>query len=167
MKILFNIMKWENVLVFLLGFLSCALFVLVFGSSEIEVPFATGFMISDYLESAPSDWVSEDNILVFDDRIILRVENATLSNYADSGSMVPVLDKGANGIRVVPGSAEEVGVGDIVSFRMGSFLVVHRVIKKGVDEDGVYFVVKGDANLLDDGKIRFDDIEYVTIGVIY
>jgi len=152
--------------VFFVGFFSCAFLVLVFGSS-LEVPLGTGLTVFDDGVSAPSDYVDEDNIIVLDDRVILRIEGVSVSSYADSGSMVPVLDKGANGIRVVPADESAVDVGDIVSFRIAGMLVVHRVVEKGVDEDGVYFVVKGDANFVGDGKIRFEDIEYLTIGVIY
>jgi hypothetical protein len=58
-------------------------------------------------------------------------------------------------------------VGDIVSYRKGESLIVHRVIEKGVDEEGIYFVVKGDNNSISDGKIRFEEIEYITVGVIW
>jgi hypothetical protein len=160
---------------FVLGFLFCAL---LFGfSSEVEFPFPTGFVVFDEDVSAPSDYVGEEDIIVLSDRVILKVDGVTLSSYADSGSMVPVLDEGANGIRVVPASESEVGVGDIVSFRpsagmtlvspMSGRLVVHRVVEKGWDEEGVWFVVKGDANLVGDGRIRFEDIEYLTVGIIY
>jgi hypothetical protein len=160
-------MNLENVLVFLLGFFSCAFLFFSFGSS-LEVPFNTGLAVLDEEPlSAPTDWVDQKDIIILGDKIILRISGATLSSYADSGSMLPVLDKGANGIRIVPESEEDVGVGDIVSFRIGALLVAHRIVEKGVDEDGVYFVVKGDANLISDGKIRFEDIEHVTIGVIY
>ena len=129
-------------------------------------------------EIAPSDWVAEEDIIVLDDRIILRVANATLSNYVATGSMKPLFDIGANGIRIVPDSEEDVGIGDIVSFRFPQLdslrhqtgqgrLVVHRVVEKGVDGDGVYFVTRGDNGLIDDGKVRFEEIEYVTIGVIW
>ena len=159
-------MNWKNVFVFGLGFFSCAFLFFSFGS-DLEVPF-NGLVVLDGEDvDAPSDWVSEEDIIVLGDKVILRVAGVTLSSYVDSGSMVPVLDEGANGIRVVPGSEDEVGVGDIVSFRMGGMLVVHRVVEKGEDDEGVWFEVKGDANVLGDGRIRFDDIEYVTIGVIY
>ena len=160
-------MNLGNVLIFMLGFFSCAFLFFSFGS-DLEIPFKTGLSVlgGDDI-SAPTDWVSEEDIIILGDKVILRIDGATLSNYVDSGSMVPVLDKGANGIRVVPESEAQVGVGDIVSFRVGGLLVVHRVVEKGFDGDGVYFVMKGDANLISDGKIRFEDIEYVTIGIIY
>jgi hypothetical protein len=81
--------------------------------------------------------------------------------------MGPFLNGDANGIRIVPSSEEDLDVGDIVSYRVGDFLVVHRVVEKGNDDEGVYFIVQGDTNLISDGKIRFSDIEYVTVGIIW
>jgi hypothetical protein len=46
-------------------------------------------------------------------------------------------------------------------------LIIHRVVEKGVDFDGIYFIAKGDNNVVSDGKIRFEDIKYKTIGVIW
>ena len=158
-------MRLKYTLVFLLGFVSCALLFSVFSYSNIEIPFGTG-MVS-YDAEAPSDWVSEEDIVVFDDMVILRIANATLSNYADGGSMLPFLDKGANGIRVVPESFDDVEVGDIVSYLFDDIMIVHRVVEKGVDEEGVYFVMQGDNNLVSDGKVRFEDVRYVTVGVLY
>jgi len=152
-------------LMFFLGFLSCVFLFYMFSSSNIEVPFATGLVSFD--ASSPSNWVIDDDIIVFDDYIVLRIANATLSNYADSGSMKPILDGGANGIRIVPVNADEIGVGDIVSFRFGGGLIVHRVVEKGIDSEGVYFITQGDNNVFADDKIRFEDIEYVTVGIIY
>ena len=158
-------MRMKYTLVFLLGFVSCALLFSLFSYSGLEVPFGTG-MVS-YDASAPSDWVSEEDIIVFDDMVILRIANVTLSNYADSGSMRPVLDEYSNGIRVVPRSVDDVEVGDIVSYMFNGVMIVHRVVEKGVDDEGVYFVMQGDNNLVSDGKVRFDSIRYKTVGVLY
>ena len=158
-------MKFRYTIIFLAGFVSCAFVVFLFSYSNGGIAFGTGFAV--YSGDAPSDWVAEDNIVVLQDRIILRIANATVSNYAGSGSMKPIFDEGANGIRVVPMSEEEVDVGDIVSFRWGGLLVVHRVVEKGFDEEGIYFVTKGDNNFIEDARIRFEDIEYVTVGVIW
>ena len=158
-------MELKYTLIFLLGFLSCAFLFYGFSYSNVEIPFATGLV--SFAANAPNDWVSDDDIIVFDDMILLRIENATLSSYADSGSMKPVFDEGANGIRVVPGSEDEIEVGDIVSYRFDKMLIVHRVVEKGVDDEGVYFVMKGDNNLIVDEKVRFGQIEYVTVGVIW
>jgi len=155
------------VFIFLLGFLTCALFIFGISFSNLEIPFGTGFIVSNYLERSPSNWLEEEDILIFDDKVVLKLEKATLSSYTDSGSMSPTLDKSANGIRIVPKSEKDIGVGDIISYRFGGILIVHRVIGKATDAEGTYFVVKGDSNLIGDGKVRFEDIEYVTIAIIY
>jgi len=158
-------MDYKYTLVFLAGFVSCIFLFYIFSSSSLEIPFATG--LADFDASSPSDWIGDEDILVFDDRIVLRIANSTLSSYAPSGSMKPVLDKGANGIRIVPGSADEIDVGDIVSSRSGGRLIVHRIVEKGLDGGGIYFITQGDNNVFSDDKIRFEDIEFVTVGVIY
>ncbi len=119
------------------------------------------------LEESPSDWILEEDIILLDNKIIINVDNAKLSSYKPTGSMKPVLDKGANGIRVVPGIPEEIDVGDIISFNKNGLLIVHRIVEKGIDSKGVYFITKGDNNNFSDGKIRFENIEYVTIGILY
>lgn len=150
-------------IIFLLGFFSCVLLFSFSSSSDLEMPFGFG---GEGIH-APLDRISEDDIIVGDDTVILKVTNATISRYSGTGSMRPVLDSGANGIRIVPMVEDDVEVGDIVTFRSGENLIVHRVVIKGVDSEGVYFVTKGDNNDFDDGKIRFSDILYVTVGILY
>jgi signal peptidase I len=81
--------------------------------------------------------------------------------------MLPTLGEGVNGISVAPKSPDEIDVGDIVSFRRNDQIIVHRVVEKGVDAEGLYFVTKGDNSRADDGKVRFDEIERVLIGIVY
>lgn len=164
-------MKFKYLLVFLLGFLSClCLFcVLEYSNNNFpnfkEVPFGTGLV--GLSNVAPLDRIPEEDIIVLEDMVILKIAGATLSSYSESGSMRPLFDEGANGIRIVPESEEDVNVGDIISYRVGDILAVHRVVEKGVDEEGIYFITQGDNNLVNDEKIRFKDIEFVTIGIIY
>ncbi len=155
-------------IIFLFGFLSANVLglYLVYGS---EIPFS--FNSFDYFgsdnDSAPFNFVGEEQIHIYDDKIIIEVSGASLSRYAPTGSMKPVLDEHSNGIRIKPNSEGEIHIGDIISFRKDSYLIVHRVVDKGEDEQGFYFITKGDNNDIVDGKIRFKDIEYVTIGVIW
>ena len=168
-------MKLRYIPIFLLGFLSCAFlfygFNYFYADSSMkfwnEVPFGTGLVSLTENNIAPSDWVSEDNILIFEDKMILNVPNITLSNYEDTGSMKPVFDNEANGIRIIPKEENDIKIGDIVSYKFGDMLIVHRVVEKGFDEKGIYFITQGDNNILKDEKIRFENIEYVTIGVIW
>jgi len=149
-------------IVFLLGFLSANLgLYFVYG---YEMPFSIGINDS---KQAPSDFIKENQIEIFDDKIIINVDGASLSRYAPTGSMKPVLDENSNGIRIRPKSEDQIEIGDIISFRQDNYLIVHRVIDKGTDEQGTYFITKGDNSTLADGKIRFDNVEYITIGVIW
>jgi len=159
-------MKFESIInymmIFLIGFLLCFI-VNFFIISGYEFPFSFGNMSLD----SPSDFISSEDIIVFPDMIVIRVGNATIGRYAATGSMLPVLSERANGIKVKPKSEEEIGVGDIITFRQSGLLIVHRVVDKGNDEKGVYFITKGDNNDVIDGKIRFEDIDYVIIGILY
>ena len=164
-------MKIEILLVicvFLLGFLSASLASSLVNYYDAEVPLLSDLGIfNDSNEKAPADFVKDDQILVFEDRVVILVEDATLSKYSPTGSMRPVLDFGSNGIRVKIESSDDISIGDIVSFRKNNMLIVHRVIEKGEDLQGTYFITKGDNNSLNDGKVRFSEIKYLTIGILY
>jgi signal peptidase I len=129
-----------------------------------EIPKALGLQENS---NAPGDWIKENKIHVYANAVCIDVENVSLSNYAASGSMRPVLDSNSNGIRVVPRDESELKVGDIVSYEKDKDLIVHRIIEIGSDKKGKWFITKGDNNAGSDGKIRFSDIKYVTIGMLY
>ncbi len=118
----------------------------------------------------PKDRVPEKAIEVYKDRIILDISNAQWATFTDTHSMEPVIFKGANAIEVTPKSEEDIKVGDIVSYKSvyAEGNIIHRVIYKGQDEQGVYFVMKGD-NLpsSDPGRVRFSQMQRVVIGLIY
>ena len=148
---------------FLAGILSCMILISV-SDIGIEKPFFIG---SSTGNTAPSDWIKENQISVFQDKIVISIENAGVSEYADTGSMKPTLDEKSNGIRIAPKNSEQISVGDIVTFERDGNLIVHRVTEKGKDDKGDWFITKGDNNRISDGKIRFSDIKYVTIGILW
>lgn len=149
----------EALLIFSLGFTS---FILI-KSNSTEFPLS----IKSYEKASPSDYIEEKNILVYKDRVVIILDNPSLSNYADTNSMLPVLDIGANGIRIAPKNEKDIRVGDIISFEFEDKIVVHRVINIGEDQEGTYYITKGDNNPIDDGKIRFEDIKAKTVAIIY
>lgn len=149
--------------IFAIGFF-VALALNSYFSNSLEHPFS--YSISSDVKS-PSDSIKENQILIYNDKIVVNIEDASLSAYAPTGSMLPVLDEGANGIIVTPKSEDEISVGDIVTYKKDSMLIVHRVAEKGTDNEGVYFITQGDNNNYADGKIRFSDIKYKTIGILY
>ncbi|MCA9485488.1 MAG: hypothetical protein KC506_01440 [Nanoarchaeota archaeon] len=154
--------KSNNLLMVL--YLALAFFIGFFASSVFDF-YSTG--ITGRSIDVPSDHFSSKDILVFDDYVKIKVEGARITNYDDTGSMLPTLGYGVNGISVKPESEEEISVGDIVSYWKDEKLIVHRVIEKGFDSEGVYFVTKGDNAATSDGKIRFSDIEHVLVGLVY
>ena len=119
---------------------------------------------------SPKDRVSEDQIHVYSNRVIIDLRGAEWATFTDTNSMDPVIDLGANAIEMVPATSDEIQVGDIVSYR-SSFadgIIIHRIVEIGNDSRGWYARLKGDNNAeIDPGKVRFDQIERVVVAIIY
>ena len=152
-------------IIFLIGFL-IANFINFYFVYGLENPLFKNFGFSDSKE-APFDFIKEDQIEVYPDKVIIKIKNPSIGRYAPTGSMVPTFNENSNGIRIKPRSEKDIHVGDIITFRQDGSLIVHRVIDIGTDKDGTYFITRGDSNSLDDGKIRFKDIQYVMVGIIW
>jgi hypothetical protein len=119
---------------------------------------------------SPKDRIPEKAIAVYKDRIELDIQNAQWSTFTDTHSMEPVIMKGANAIQLVPRSEEDIKVGDIVSYKSdyAEGTIIHRVVYKGKDEKGAYFIFKGD-NLptSDPGRVRFSQMQRVVVAIVY
>lgn len=144
--------------------------------------FLVGFLVSWILNSAvlvsgatteeqlsPSDRVREDQIYVYEDKVVLEVPGATWASFSDTNSMDPILDKEANALQLIPRQSSDIQVGDIISYTNSQGeRIIHRVVYKGTDNEGVYFIVKGDNNKVSDpGKVRFDQIDRVLFAIIW
>ncbi len=119
---------------------------------------------------SPKDRINEDQIHIYEDKIVIDISGATYAKYANTNSMDPFLDMEANGIEIVPSSEEEVQIGDVITYQpeWSENLVVHRIIQTGEDEQGWYAYTKGDnSSVIDPGKIRFEQVKYILIGVLY
>jgi hypothetical protein len=119
---------------------------------------------------SPSDWIKEENIHVYADKIVIDIENPKWARFSDTKSMDPLLDATANGIEIVPQKESDINVGDVVSYHSNvvDTTVIHRVVSIGEDEKGWYAVFKGDNNNFSDPeKVRFGDIKRVLVAVIY
>ena len=119
---------------------------------------------------SPGDWIKPEQIHVFKDKVVIDVDNPSWAVFTDTNSMDPVFDVEANTIEIKPKSPKDIKVGDIISYKSNlcKCIVVHRVVKKGIDKDGFYFIVKGDNNPTEDPeKVRFNQIVGVVVGVIY
>ena len=119
---------------------------------------------------SPQDRIPEAAIQVFDDRVVIRLDDPQWATFTDTNSMDPVIDAGANAIQLIPKSEADIQVGDIVSYESRFFdgIIIHRVVYKGADEQGAYFVLKGDNNPTNDpGKVRFEQVRRVVVGIVY
>ena len=130
--------------------------------SNFELPFG-----STSEKASPSNWITEDQIRVKPDEIIIKVKGAMISKYANTNSMDPTLDEDSNGIEIPVTSPNQINPGDIITYERDGNLIVHRVNHTGYDKEGWYCITKGDNNFGSDGKIRFKDIRYITIGILY
>ncbi|MFT4344034.1 MAG: signal peptidase I [Candidatus Woesearchaeota archaeon] len=119
---------------------------------------------------SPSDIISQEQIRVYSDRVVIYIDNPRWATFTDTKSMDPVIDSGAFALQIVPERPEQIHEGDIISFRTpyADGVIIHRVIETGVDEFGWYARTKGDNNPAPDpGKVRFESITKQLFGIIY
>lgn len=153
----------SKIILIIVLLLSVAALAIAYSSKSTEA-------IVNYSNQSPSDYISDSQIRVYSDKVIIDVPGVTWTRYNSTDSMKPVIDDGANGLEVPPRSEDELKVGDIVSYQAfwNDTLVVHRIIEIGQDSFGKYYVLKGDNNDgPDPGRIRFSQIKYKTIAIIY
>ena len=124
---------------------------------------------SENKANTPSDWIKEDQIQVDNNKVIINIKDAKWARFTNTDSMLPFLDENSNAIEIIPTNENEIHIGDIVSYRaFTNDIVIHRVIEKGTDEQGVYFILKGDNNPYPDPeKVRFSQIQRILVAVIY
>ena len=151
--------------IFLAGWLSSS----IFEGTIIQNPLNSD-LFGARERISPSDHIKQEDIHVYKDRVVIDVPNVQWAKFTDTNSMDPFLDIEANSFEIIPQSEEQIQVGDIISYQPESFsgLIVHRVIEINEDKDGWYAIVKGD-NLSspDPGRVRFDQVSGILVGVIY
>ena len=118
--------------------------------------------------ASPSDWIQENQIKVYRNKVVLNIEDASWAKFTNTNSMDPFLDENSNAIEILPDNPNDINVGDVISYRTFFGTVIHRVIDKGQDEQGIYYIVKGDNNQQQDlYKIRYENVKGVVVAVIY
>jgi|FLOH01.1.fsa_nt_gi hypothetical protein len=119
--------------------------------------------------ASPGDWIKEDQINVYSDRVVLNIKNAQWAAFTNTNSMDPILDETANAIQIIPETEADINIGDIISYEHPEAgRIIHRVVYKGQDEKGTYFIMKGDNNPTSDpDRVYFDQVYTVTVAVIF
>ena len=83
---------------------------------------------------SPGDWVKEEQIKVYPNKIILDVKDDTWGGFTDTNSMDPFIDAQANALEILPKDANAINVGDVISYQSGYGVIIHRVIEKNQDQ---------------------------------
>ncbi|MBS3146524.1 hypothetical protein J4471_02395 [Candidatus Woesearchaeota archaeon] len=151
---------------FFSGFLVDSLFFRL--NSPKELPFNSLFSVN-YEKVSPSDSISEKDIEIFPNKVIINIENSRLSSFEDTNSMDPLFDINHNGLEV-KAECSQLSLGDIISYKANWIdgIVIHRIIDIKEDKQGAYFLTKGDnSNRIDPQKIRCNEIQNKLIGVLY
>lgn len=153
------------ILIFLFGFTSSQIYHYYSDYTAI-----TPFSLVAKERSSPANFVSESDLVVKEDYIMVKLLNARVSSIEDTNSMDPLLDAGSNTIEVLPSSPDDLSSGDVISFFEPSIgkIVIHRIVDVDIDEEGWFAITKGDNNkLVDDWKVRFSQIKGMLVGVLY
>ena len=91
-----------------------------------------------------------------------------LKNVADTNSMDPLLDIGHKAILKKYEFNDTLHVGDVIVYKSGKLLIIHRIINILSDDEGTYYTCKGDNNFyIDNVRVRYDMIRYILVGVLY
>ncbi|MFC1730524.1 signal peptidase I [candidate division KSB1 bacterium] len=156
--------------IFVIGWLAGSMFS-NYSNIGLEKPLSIGVLLGFSPEiDSPADHISEKEIHVFDDKVVIDIEDAHWASFTDTNSMDPFIDSGANSIEIKPENADKIEVGDVISFstEFEEGIIIHRVV--GIEEDGQgrYFITKGDNNpSVDPGKVRFGDVHGLVVAVVY
>ncbi len=118
----------------------------------------------EVMENTPAI-ISAENIAIDGNRIIITLQNFTLSTFAATSSMLPTLNHNTKAIEIAPTNLH---IGDIISYKEGNDLIVHRIVDIGSDDLGTYYITKGDNNnAVDPNKIRKEQIQGKIVVLIY
>ncbi|MEE9525585.1 MAG: signal peptidase I [Candidatus Woesearchaeota archaeon] len=144
---------------FIVGFLVAAMLY----SGEVRHAFS---LDSARLEG-PSDHIETSDLKVFKDKAVIEKENLQWARILDTHSMEPVLNSNSISLELLPHLPSDIELGDIISYKAGSIVIIHRVVEIGNDGQW-YAITKGDNNKeIDPDKVRFEQIKGVVVGVLY
>jgi hypothetical protein len=119
---------------------------------------------------SPMDYFTESQIKVYKDKVLLDAKDIQWASFEDTKSMLPVISNNSNALQIVPKCPDEIQLGDIISYKSNyaDGIIIHRVVFIGSDDDGTYFVLKGDNNPSSDpGKIRCSQIQRKVVAILY
>jgi len=164
--------------------------------NKYEVPIATGYVVKEKVfvpeyvkigcteptiiieekkltgeeKPSPADRIKDSDIKTFSNSVRIDIKDAKWRNYIDSNSMDPLIDKGTTTLEIKPKNPNEIKIGDIIAYNIDGYdyAFAHRVVEIGKDNEGIYFITRGDNYWENDPyKVRFSQIEGIVVGVLY
>ncbi len=130
----------------------------------------SGMLVGGHQGNANHAWIGEEQVDVSESAVTIRIADASLGRFEDSGSMGPFMGGRASALLIKPHSESDLAVGDVIAYESekAGGLVSHRIVRMSSDEKGWYALAKGDnAPSIDPGKIRFGQVRYVIVGILY
>ncbi len=120
---------------------------------------------------SPSHYINKSQILVYDDKIVLNIPNASWFNVLPTGSMLPTLGSNSYAFGINVTSPKDITVGDIIIYKVNDTSnesIVHRITNISSDSNGTYYSLWGDNNrIMDKIKVRLENIKYKIVGLVY
>ena len=154
------------VAIFILGALCTSIYAdLASSDPVITNPFST----SAREIPSPGDRINQDNIHVYNDRVIIDINNPKWARFTNTNSMDPIIDEEAHAIEIMP-KEDSLKIGDIVAYKPKGYsgTVIHRIVDIKEDQEGTYYILQGDNNPRPDGqKVRYSQVKGVVVAILY
>ncbi len=161
-------------LVFAAIFAAAAVLALLGGKLNDNVMVITGFAVGNAEEERhalmPADRITEDTLRTSDEGVLIKIANATIGRIEGTNSMRPLIGSESSAVMVRPHNAEDIKEGDIAAYESddAAGLVLHRIVRTGSDEGGWFAITKGDNSRKEDPeRVRFEQVRYVVVGILY
>ncbi len=117
---------------------------------------------------SPANRITTDAIKVTDHQVILNLQDVRWAEFTNTDSMDPLFDQSNHALEMIPLFPSEIQEGDIISYITENGIIIHRVIKIGIDSEGWFAVTKGDNILFKDKeKVRFSQVVGVVVAILY
>ena len=110
------------------------------------------------------DFICSQNLSNLSEIMVITTNMSRTSEGKYTNSMFPAFDENSKLTMEKLNPNTDLSVGDIIEFKVHEYfgcINIHRIIKIKEDKQGIYYVTKGDNNLLPDfQKTRRDNILY-------
>lgn len=135
-------------------------------SEEIKAK-GTAIYRSKRQDFSPGNWVGDHKVVRSQTMVYVKKANLKIHQIANTNSMLPTID-GSHEIMVLPKkhfTKDQLKIGDIIVWKKKGKInsVCHRIVKIGSKG----FVTQGDNLKMNDGWIKWTEVQSVVVGAVY